>query len=318
MLTVCYIRVEEYNMVLEERMLLDRSIDLAVDAGVKEFIVLEDETLDKKRDNAVQVFFQSLHSALGILDSEDTKQKINLYIPMIAIIDDTGFYINYGSNISDNNGHKNYERRWTYRIPFVYEDKNLIFLFSLKGLITVYDKGNILSEAFGVNVIQCTELDLFTNEEYEGLRKAYKTSFHWSQESFTHLKKELITKKLEEYMNYYVNEHNEIAKEFGITYQFFLPSLEASDFLRSIESESMIALFQGYPLNSAQMQYYNRLSVAGASLYKEEHFYIEKKDWYYLYHRSDCSRITTFNNEISFTTREDCASFGAFACEECN
>ena len=309
--------MSEHTAIQEEKMFLDRSLDLAVDAGVMEFIRLEDETLHNRKDIAVQFFFHSLHAALGITDYEDAKRKLDFYVPTITVIDDTGFYINY-MYVENKHGYKSCERRWTQRIPFSYEDKNLIYLFSLKDLITVYDKGDYTNQNFGVNVIQCREQDLLNSSVYEGLRKVYPDSFVWSEEEMHRLKKEVITKALEEYMNYYINEHNHVAKEFGITYQFLLPSMEGSDFLRSIEAETVIAVFQGYPLQSADLQYYNRVSVAGASLHKDEHYYIEKKDWYYIYHQSDCKRLITFLPEISFSTKKECASYGAFACLECN
>lgn len=318
LVTISDIHVQEYMAVQEERTLIDRSFDRAVDAAITEFIRLEDETLLTKKENAAIAFFHAMQAALGSLDNEDAKRKLDMYVPVIAVVDDTGFYINYSKRITNVSGTVSYVKRWTERIPFSYEDGDFVYLLSLENLITIYDKGDFLLRNFGVNVIECSMYELLNSFEYEILRKSFPRSFLQSEEGFELFRKETIIKKIERYMNYYVNAHNEIAKEFGLTYQFLLPSTDDSDWIRSIEAKSMIVLFQGYPLRSGDENYYNRFSVAGTTLHKNELYFLEKMDWYYIYHNEDCPLLNTFASEIVCYSREECASYGAYACRTCS
>ena len=120
-------------------------------------------------------------------------------------------------------------------------------------------------------------------------------------------------------MKYYLNQHNDIAKSYGISYEFSLPVMDESEMMRSIENPGMILVFQGYPI-SFDGTTYNQVEVAGAQIYKKEKYVIEKKGWYKVYHHIDCVECEN-NPNIDFTKQydsiEQCVEEGAYGCEIC-
>jgi hypothetical protein len=84
----------------------------------------------------------------------------------------------------------------------------------------------------------------------------------------------------------------------------------------------MLVLFQGYPLVGCE-EVYNCAAFGGATLIKKDWYILTEKEGYYLYHNQDCEVLIDYQaknpdkEQIICSNKEECASFGAFPCEEC-
>ena len=117
-------------------------------------------------------------------------------------------------------------------------------------------------------------------------------------------------------MNYYINLHNNIAGQYGITYQFWLPRIAKTYWYQTIDDISMLVIFQGYPYNAAGLDTYNRYALSGARIKKSNAYYITEKNGLKLYHKANCKQIGSFG--VPYYTKEECAMEGAFPCPDCN
>jgi hypothetical protein len=122
-------------------------------------------------------------------------------------------------------------------------------------------------------------------------------------------------------MNEYCNQYNTIAKQYGITYHFGMPIIDNSEWSRSIDNPSIIVLFQGYPFGNGADNTYNRFAITGARINKKNRYYLEQKDWYYLYHKEDCIKLKgegLFLLSEPYYSIQECVKKGAYACPVCN
>lgn len=131
--------------------------------------------------------------------------------------------------------------------------------------------------------------------------------------NFDRIRRDIVTNEIKEKMSYYIQNNNYIAKEFGISYNFFLPNIKDDDWVRSIDDVSLFVLFQGYPYGKER---FNRYSVAGARVYKEACYYLGNESGKKYYHRYSCSRLSSHNNAIR--DKKECARKGYFSCPVCN
>ena len=116
-------------------------------------------------------------------------------------------------------------------------------------------------------------------------------------------------------MKLYINKHNHIASQYGITYTFALPTISDDDWNRTIDDISMMILFQGYQYGTSRTMVYNRYTISGARLRKSQLFYIQEYNGKKYYHTEDCELLT--DKSDVYKTKEECAKEGAFECPIC-
>lgn len=114
---------------------------------------------------------------------------------------------------------------------------------------------------------------------------------------------------------YYIEQHNQIAANFGIRYQFYVPSIDTSDLQRAITGSSLIVVFQGYPFSSGG--FYNRVNIAGAQIYKKQQYIIIPEEWYQIYHFPNCEKVDKADNKKLCYSVKECSKLGAFPCDKC-
>lgn len=290
-ITIRDISFAQLNTSQESTLKLNEEFHKAVDHAVESLSFDEDRHIFVSSEEAIAAFFNSLYASFDLFIDPDGKQRLQLFIPVIAVVDEDGVYFSYLQEEVKNNV-TCLVRTWSNRIPYRYEENNKIYEFSLSKEAWCYDESNQLLE-----VIE-------TKEEMEFIRV------------------ETIRNIIEENLINYMNYHNHIAKQYGIMYDFILPSLDNSFFTRSINEPTLIVLFQGYPLEGCD-EVYNSAAFGGASLIKKEWFVLTKHEGYYLYHCQNCEKLETYQNEhqdeeqIICKDKEECASFGAFPCSNC-
>ncbi|MFT4143302.1 MAG: hypothetical protein QM644_02515, partial [Mobilitalea sp.] len=133
--------------------------------------------------------------------------------------------------------------------------------------------------------------------------------------------KGILVKVIEKSLAYYTSRHNRIASQYGITYNFSLPSVNEDNWDMYLETNSMFVVFQGYPYGTEIGETYNRIVSAGAKISKKKVYYLEQKDWYLIYHKNTCEELS--KNGILFMEDpyyevEECVKTGAYACPICS
>lgn len=288
-LTAVSSRRTEYN----------KELDSAIDDGLADLVEVDSKrNLILNKEAAVNQFYESLFANFGVIGNVHLENKLKGYIPVILIVDTDGFYIYY-FHTYESDGETLLGQKWTEKIPYVYQEGNFIYKFTLGSYVTLYDKAsNILYEG-----------------KHRDLSVQFPEALSANEEKFDTVRRNAIIDAIEKSMNYYINLHNRIAYQFGITYQFWLPRIDKTEWYRTIDDISMLVIFQGYPYNAGSLDTYNRYALGGARIKKSTAFYITEGNGIKYYHKERCSRIGSFRE--AYYTKEECALKGAFPCPEC-
>jgi len=316
------IETEDYKVIVQEKESIDQAFHSAVDDSAKVLLQMDaNRGLALDKNKAKDEFFTSLYSSLGILVAKDKQELLQAYVPVITVTCDDGYYIYYSDEFVAEDGYTYYSKRWSEKFPYYYEDSNFIYGFTLGDMLTIYDKNKILDPSGEKIIYNLDYHELQTSDKYSNFRSKCSENFTLDDETYLIMKKEVIITAIEKSMKYYVNRHNMIAKNYGITYNFALPILDNPNYIRSIDNPSVIVIFQGYPYGNSLEITYNRMTMAAANITKNQVYYLEQVSWYYLYHLDDCERLqeTTYLIDLHhpYYRAEDCIEKGAYACELC-
>ncbi len=299
LITILDIRMNNLTAVSNRRIEYDKELDSAIEDGVMNLVEVDSKrNLVLNKDVAVNQFYESLFANFGVIGNGQAENKLKEYIPVILITDTDGFYINY-SDTYVLNGETLLGQKWTEKMPYAYQDGNLIYSFTLGTYVTLYNKStNAIYEG-----------------EYKDLAAQFPESIMTNDETFDTIRRNAIIGAIEQSMNYYINLYNKIASQFGITYQFWLPQIDKTDWYRTIDDISMLVVFQGYPYTPASMDTYNRYALGGARITKSKIYYITEENGLKYYHKAECPHVNV--SGIAYYTKEECALEGAYPCLEC-
>ncbi len=298
--TVLDFRVNNLTAVTNKKIEYNKALDSAIEDGVVDLIEVDSKrNLVLNKESAVNQFFESLFANFGVIGNKRLENRLKGYIPIILITDTDGFYIYYADTY-EINGEVLLVQRWSEKLSYDYEENNLIYNFTFGDYVTIYDRSK--------------------NSVYEGdyhdLKTQFPNSLLSNDDTFDIIRRNSIIGSMEESMDYYINHHNKIAYQFGITYQFWLPQIDRSDWYRTIDDISLLVIFQGYPYDAARLDTYNRYALGGARIKKSNVYYITEENGKKYYHKSNCSHLS--NIGIPYYTKEECALEGAFTCTDCN
>lgn len=294
------IRFSQLIAVTERSNAFNTALDNAVDDGCF-FLVEEDSgrSLYTNKEKAVEQFFTSLYANLGIIGQSVPEEELKRYIPVILVTERDGFYIYYSEAV-EKEGEKLLIKRWSEKIPYVYEDEKAVCCFTLDNYVRIYDKkSNTVIEG-----------------DYRDLEESAPFSFFRDKELFDEVRRNTVVNELEKNMEDYINYYNDIAGQFGITYRFWLPGIDRTDWDRTIDDVSLFVVFQGYPYNVSSMDTYNRYAFGGARIKKSGEYYITESKGKQFYHRENCTELTDSLKE-PYYKKEECAKAGAFPCSKC-
>lgn len=293
-------RVYNLTAIINQKVEYNKALDSAIDDSVINLVEVDRQrNLILNKEKAAEQFYQALYANFGIMGNPSLESKLKGYVPVILVTDEDGFYLFYFDTYKS--GEETIiTQRWSEKQPYAYEISNYIINFTLDTYLTVYDKN--------------------THQLYEGEYKDLEDMFHNTllaeEETFHIVRRNTIISAIEEKMNEYINKYNNIAKQFGITYQFWLPKIDKTDWYRTIDDISMLVLFQGYPYHFASTDTYNRYAIGGARIKKSRVYYITEESGRKLYHKSDCVHLSNITDITAFFTHEECALEGAYPCSE--
>ena len=315
------ITTNNLKTVTENKKQLDRNLDTAIDDGVTRLVEVDSNNkITINKEAAVNSFFMSLHSTFGVLSDKEIQQKLNHYIPVITITMDDGYYIFYSDEYTSSDGYTYVSKRWSEKFPYFYEDADFIYGFTLGKIVTLYDKNGILGGGISQYVYTMNYHDIQTKDEYASFRNARPNSVLLNDEEFELIRKSTLINCIETSMAYYTSQHNKIAAQYGITYNFTLPAIKDEEWAPYLDDIGMFVVFQGYPYGNQVGETYNRFATAGAKVSKSNVYYLEQKGWYLIYHRSTCPELTlggvVFRNEPYYDPIS-CIKEGAYNCPVC-
>ncbi len=297
--TILDVRVNNLTAIINKKTEYNKALDSSVDDGVIDLVEVDSKrNLILNKDAAVDQFYISLYANFGVIGNSRLEENLKGYIPIILVTDTDGFYIYYSDTYEFNGGNL-IGQKWSEKIPYTYEEDNLIYKFTLGTYVSIYDKST--------NQIQ--------EGDYRDLKMVFPDSFLTHDENYDAIRRNAIIGAIEKSMNYYINQYNNIAYQFGITYQFWLPQIDKTDWYRTVDDISMLVIFQGYPYNAAGLDTYNRYALGGARIRKSNIYYITEENEQKYYHKAECTHVN--GNGMVYYTKEECALEGAFPCQDC-
>ncbi|MDF2512960.1 MAG: putative rane protein [Herbinix sp.] len=316
------IKTDNLKAAIKDKKQIDQNLDNAIDDGISSFVRVEDDSrMIVDKGSAVNSFFISLASSFGVLSDQQAKEKLNLYVPVVCVTVEDGYYIFYSDTYTGTDGKTYATKRWSEKFPYYYEDEEFIYGFTLGNQVTLYDKNCLLDPSGNQKIFIMDYHDLQNNEEYAAFRASRPNNMILSDAKYSEIKNGTLVGLIQDSMGYYTSRHNRIAAQFGITYDFALPAIDRSVWESYLSRHSMFVVFQAYPYHDGSGETYSRIATAGAKVSKVDAFYLEQKGWYLIYHRSTCLELQgdgiLFLDEPFFTVKS-CAKTGAYACPKCN
>lgn len=290
-----------------EQMKQIENSDITIDYGYSGIV---DNKVSINAKVAVNTFYNSLFNTFNIQASEGARESFKKYIPVIAVFDYDGVYINSAEELAS--GEIEYILKPKQYYTYTYGIKRLTGLGSTDYVIV---DGDELDTADS-NIVQIT----FTMDDYiyvdvyantgsvwnhtnDRLDKKHSTAFYLSDASLNGIlaseevisgiasddrskllnkiidllgekRKQTIINVTRNTITEAVNRHNNLAEMLGIKYNFNFTIGEESDWYENIEGIGMLAVVQGISLGNRFLNY-NGYSMSSLILSKK--YYISKK-----------------------------------------
>ena len=272
------IKTDNLKEVIENKDEINRNLETALDDGVTNLAEVDNSNnISINKENAVNSFFMSLYSSFGIFSDKESQEKMNLYIPVVIVTMEDGYYVFYSDEYIGLDGKTYVSKRWSEKLPYYYEDSDFIYSFSLGNLVTVYDKNEIIQSETFERIFSMDYHDFRENEDFTNYKISKPNSILLKDEAFELVRKGSIIRSIEEAMAYYTSRHNNIAAQYGITYNFSLPGNNDKEWVPYIDDVGMYVVFQGYPYGNQMGETYNRGASSVAKISKYKIYYLEQK-----------------------------------------
>lgn len=265
MMSVVELSSSQHEFINQEKTVTDHLFDNAVDEAVNIIAGANQEKIPKIREEAVDAFFASLYNSLGAIDSAVLREEIQKRVPVIAMADDDGFYINYNEVQTDDEGYSFLERKWSDKIEFTYDDGIFQYSFSLGDAVKLRDYRRLVTS-------EDEDMELIVNlrgNDFSDLRvragahgNVIPDNAAYLSADFSGLIQNTIATTLENSMNRYCNLNNEIVKLSGTEYRFALPEYDGTAYVRALTNRGVMALFCDYPMTGVSGGSFNRYSIS--------------------------------------------------------
>lgn len=147
---------------------------------------------------------------------------------------------------------------------------------------------------------------------------------------FHQKRREVIINLIIDTLNEKINNHNRYADIMGITYDFYLPTIDNAEWINAVDDVSIMAFVQGMP--TGHETYYNSYALGASRIIRTDYIYgTEKTGEIKLYHKLDCEKLSgrldadgypidnsehAYINNI-FLNNIDAALAGYYPCMDC-
>lgn len=303
-----------YDVATEQKRFIDDALLFSADAAA------EQVALDYGNENtydylvsAEDAFFRALKTSLGTKIEYDDDDILNIYVPLLVLVDTDGFYLNYLME-GTVDGAKSLERGWTECQPYVYSDEHYVYRFFLNDDIYIMRKSD------PADVIKTTYTEAINNPSL--MTQLSGSVVFASADNFQAVKRATIAECIERGASRVINEHNFIASQYGVNVYYSVPSFFES-YTPALEYPSFLAVFQGYPLSERAGLYYNNCTSSAAYITKAVTYTLELSNSitqpFTLFHKTGCSYIGASGMVQDIKVSEEVAvkQYGAYACPHC-
>lgn len=289
-----FLKGRELAVYQAEKIRYLTAYDTAVDDALDVLLAVVDgeEYIDKEK--AVESLVRSLAASLGLPGSGAEAERLQLYIPAVMAVEPDGCSFYY-HDIVQGSGGKELVHLWSEKIPFVYEEDGTIFALQLDGVLSFVDS------AGGYFRMEYPQFQ----EDFPGYRLA-------DSGIYQRVLSQVVVRTYQENLSYYINQHNYIARQYGIQYQFYLPYLDERD-SRLLDDVGLAVFFEGFPISTNKT--FDRYTFAGADVIKPEGYYFGEVGGAACYHFGSC-HYAIQEGRIAWSKKE-AAMAGAYPCPYC-
>ncbi len=290
---------------------INRILDTAVEDGVVSMIEGgAGNNIEINKENGVQEFLNSLYINFNVLENSIEAMKLQGYISCIVVVDYDGYYVISNQEYYNSEGFKEMKLVCNPKQSFSYSDGNYVYIFTLDNTLTAFEPGS---------------KEIFTGTR-DQVAKKVGASFLDDEILFDQIRRKTIIESLKTDVNYTINKHNDIARMFGISYNFTLPQIEDGDWYKTVDDIGMLVFFQGMPIGLTGERI-NSYALGGARLVKSSKYILEEKEIspgmvLKYYHKQGCSELAheveTSDDIEVLDTKAECAGNGYMPCPVCN
>ena len=239
------IQSSEVDTITDVKQSYSNAMETAIDDAMESAVESDHgDDVDLNKDHIIDKFYHTLFINLGCPNDTIKQNAVKAYIPVTVLVARDGFYVNYSTTVTTSNGDKIITKNWSKKIPFTYTEANSgrVFTFSLDDNIKIYDPHT--NSVSGGDYHDYAKISSFKLDDPDN--DCYRSSL-LCDGNFDTIRRTTIINKITETMEYYINQHNKIARQYGISYKFSLPFISEDDWARTINDISLFSVFQGYP-----------------------------------------------------------------------
>lgn len=304
------LRSDNIEETIYKKNQLNRALETSVQDGTADLIQIgRDKKVYANKDRAVNSFFNSLFINMNIFEDDTAQDLIKGYIPCIIVIDHDGYYVMNHQEYTNGDGYKEVKMTWNPKRYYSYKSNysGLTIMFTLSNYITVYDGWD--------NFYQGT-LDQIQDLIADGTLPSSDELM--DDDYFEEVRKRCIVSYLMKDVNNSINSHNQVARDYGITYNFALPVIDKESWYRTIDDMGMLVFLQGLPIGVTNERF-NSFSLGGARVVKPPLFYAEDMmvgtETIGYYHKENCGLL--INRDHAYDDRKEAALDGYLPCKVC-
>ncbi|NLD50409.1 MAG: hypothetical protein GX660_24985 [Clostridiaceae bacterium] len=295
------IKTDNVNYCTYKRIELNRMLDTAaqdaastlVEAGIDNKFVIN-------KEKAVETFFNLLYLNFNINMDSIAQKRLEAYVPVIVIVDYDGYHVLSSETFKGADGYKQIKQVWKPKKMYAYSDGTYAYSFSLDDYVRVYD-------TIGKSFVEGKRADL-SGRVGSGIIQ--------DEALFDQVRRRTIIDSIRRDINFYINRHNEIARQYAITYHFTLPVIDNEDWYRTVDDVGMLVFFQGLPVGLGKERF-NSFALGGARIVKGQKYYIDTDaDNIKRYHKDVNCPLLGSKDEI-LSSKGECAGKGYLPCREC-
>lgn len=136
-------------------------------------------------------------------------------------------------------------------------------------------------------------------------------------------KREIMIEYMEKKVSEVISNHNFIASQFGLSYKFHVPAF-FENISEKLHVPMVIAVFQGWPLNSAGTIFYENCIDAGVYIQEVRKYVVEVSnsivDTYSYFHEKSCEIVKNGTGRFlpeMLSRHEAVVQYGALPCRFC-
>ncbi|HOA98302.1 MAG TPA: hypothetical protein PKK29_11080, partial [Acetivibrio saccincola] len=252
---------------IEINKMLEASVQDAVASMIEEGARGKDFKInvEKAKEGFLRSFYINNNTIEGSIDANVLKG----YISCMVVVDYDGYYLISHEEKTDYDGMILIDLVCGSKKPYEYDDfSGLTYHFTLDNRLIITD-GFLGTDSFLGTREEVLE---FLNDNWID-----PPEFLENEEEFNDFRRRIIISVLQKAVNDTINNHNYIARQYGISYFFSLPTVPDSDWHKTIDDIGLIVFFQGMPIGISGEKI-NSYALGSSGLIKKD-IYILPVGW---------------------------------------